>query len=71
MRQRKPRVSKTAVGTYLTLKSGREVQITGFRLNKSNEGTFTVRYTDRLVSGDSYQIPEGEVYSAKISKKFS
>ena len=61
--------SRTEVGTYLTLTDGTEVQITGFKLVR-NEGFFTVRYPDHIMTGDSYQIPEGEIYSAKFSKKY-
>ena len=61
--------SRTEVGIYLTLKDGTEIQITGFNLVK-NEGFFCVRYPDRIMTGDSYQIPEGEIYNAKFSAKY-
>ncbi len=67
-RRRKP--SKTETGTYLTLSDGTEVQITGFKLIGS-EGFFTVRYPDNLVSGDSYEVSEGDIYAANFSKKYS
>jgi len=63
------RRSKTAVGTYLTLRDGTEIQITGYRVVK-NQGFFTVRYPDRLLTGDSYELPEGDIYRATFSKKY-
>lgn len=65
---RKPRPSKTETGTYLTLADGTEIQITGYRLH-GNEGFFTVRYPDKLTSGETYELPEGEIYRARFSKK--
>jgi hypothetical protein len=63
---------KTAIGTYLTLANGTEVQITGFRLDTATfEGWFSVRYPDNILSGDSYEITESQVYSAKISRKYN
>lgn len=62
---------RTAIGTYLTLADGTEVQILGFRLEpKFFNGWFRVRYPDERMSGGSYEIPESAVYSAKISAKY-
>jgi hypothetical protein len=63
------KLDKTDIGAYLTLANGQEIQITGFQLS-GNEGFFSVRYPDNLVSGDSYQLPEREIYAAKFSKKY-
>ncbi len=64
-------MDKTQIGTYLRLQDNTEVQILGFKLNPVTfEGTFIVRYTEKLLSGSSYEIPENQVYSASISKKF-
>ena len=66
--RRQARPSKTEPGTYLTLRDGTEVQITGYRLI-GNEGFFTVRYPDKLTSGESYELSEGEIYAARFSTK--
>lgn len=70
MRRQATKRSATATGTYLTLQDGTEIQITGYRLH-GNEGVFTVRYPDRLTSGDSYELPEGTIYAASFSRKYA
>lgn len=67
-RRTEPQRSKTDTGSYLTLADGTEIQITGYRL-RGNEGFFSVRYPDRLLSGDSYELPERDIYNARFSKK--
>lgn len=69
-RRHPPTRSKTATGTYLQLRDGTEIQITGFSLH-GNEGFFSVRYPDRLLSGTTYELPEGDIYAARFSQKYN
>lgn len=68
----KPEVNKFAVGTYLTLKDGTEVQISGeAKFDNNYEATYPVRYPDNIMSGNSYEIRENDIIDAKISNKYS
>jgi hypothetical protein len=54
---------------YYTLRNGTEIQITSHRIIK-NEDRYTIRYPDKMMSGDSYEVEERELRRLTVSKKY-